>query len=72
MLKGTLNGRGDNYFLPDGEKRPTLLTNKILEKKRAIMLPPDSFGSPFCENWPIAFWCSECKLLIADYSAIMN
>jgi len=71
MIKGTLNGRGDNFFLPEGERRPKLVSNKILEKKNAILLPPESFGLPFCEQWPIAFWCSECKLLIADYSHLM-
>lgn len=71
MKKGTLNGRGDNFFLPEGETCPMLLTNKILEKKHAVLLPPESFGGPFCQRWPVAFWCSDCKLLIADYSDLM-
>lgn len=72
MKKGTLNGRGDNFFLPEEERRPKLVTNKILERKHAVLLPPDSFGIPFCENWPIAFWCGECKLLVTDYSKLME
>jgi len=72
MKRGTLNGRGDNFFLPEGEKAPKLTSNKILEKKNAVVLPPDSFGVPFCDNWPTAFWCDGCKLLIADYSNLMR
>jgi hypothetical protein len=71
MSNGTLNGRGDNFFLPEGEKHPMFLTNKILETKHAVLLPPKSFGGPFCEMWPPAFWCPACKLLIADYSDLM-
>jgi len=71
MKKGTLHGRGDNFFLPEGEKHPKFLTQKILERKHAVPLPPESFGGPFCEHWPVAFWCSGCKLLIADYSNLM-
>jgi hypothetical protein len=71
MKKGTLNGRGDNFFLPEGETSPKLLSNKILKKKNAILLPPSSFGIPFCEKFPHAFWCDECKLLIVDYSELM-
>lgn len=69
---GTLHGRGDNYFLPEGETAPKLVTDKILRKKHAVILPPESFGIPFCETWPAAFWCSKCKMLIADYSDLMQ
>ena len=31
MKRGTLNGRGDNFFLPEGEKAPKLTSNKILQ-----------------------------------------
>ena len=72
MKRGTLNGRGDNFFLPEGEKAPKLTINKILEKKNAVVLPPDSFGVPFCDNWPTAFWCDGHKLLIADDSKLMR
>lgn len=72
MKKGTLNGRGDSFFLPEGEKHPKLISNKILEKKKAVLLPPDSFGSPFCDTWPSALWCDKCKLLITDYSELMR
>ncbi len=71
MKKGTLNGRGDNFFLPEHEKPPKFLTNKALQKKHAVLLPPESFGIPFCEHLPVAFWCSECKILTADYSELM-
>ena len=72
MKKGTLNGRGDSFFLPEGEKHPKLISNKILEKKKAVLLPPDSFGSPFCDTWPSPLWCDKCKLLITDYSELMR
>ena len=72
MKKGTLNGRGDSFFLPEVEKHPKLISNKILEKKKAVLLPPDSFGSPFCDTWPSALWCDKCKLLITDYSELMR
>lgn len=71
MAAGILGGRGENYFLPEGEKVPKLISDKILEKRHAVKLPPDSFGVAFCENWPAAFWCADCKLLLADYSALM-
>ena len=72
MQPGILCGRGDNYFLPEGEKRPKLTSNRILEKKHAVLLPPESFGLPFCESWPAAFWCAHCRLLIADYCELMQ
>ena len=72
MKKGFLCGRGYNYFLPEGEKAPNLLSKKILEKKHAVLLPPDDICIAFCQNWPKAFWCGDCKMLIADYSELME
>ena len=72
MAHGVLGGRGLNFFLPDGESYPKLLSNKILAKKHAVMLPPDEFGSWTLDGWPKAHWCENCKLLIADYSHLMK
>ena len=72
MSQGILGGRGYNFFLPKGEKYPKLLSNKILEKKHATLLPPDEYGSCDCAGWPVAFWCHECKMLVADYSHLME
>ena len=69
---GRLCGRGDNYFLPEGETVPHLTSQRILEKKHAVLLPPESLGIPFCEDWPAAFWCVDCKVLVADYAGLMQ
>ncbi|MGI6029619.1 MAG: PF20097 family protein [Candidatus Heteroscillospira sp.] len=71
MKKGTLCGRGDSYFLPDGQTRPKLWTMAALKKRQAVLLPPESFGAPFCENWPEAFWCEECRKMVVDYERLM-
>lgn len=72
MKNGFLCGRGYNYFLPEGEKSPNLLSKKILGKKPSVILAPDDFSTPFCHNWPKAFWCGDCKILLADYSELME
>lgn len=45
MIKGLFCDRGDSYFLPEGETPPQLWTKGILKKKRAVLLPPESFGA---------------------------
>lgn len=64
--KGTLRSRGGNYFLPEGEKTPALYTEKAMNMKSAVMLPPDSLslGTP---KWPDAYLCRNCKLIIIPY-----
>ncbi|MGI6181754.1 MAG: PF20097 family protein [Agathobaculum sp.] len=72
MTQGTLGGRGYNFFLPMGETYPKLLSDKILKKKNATLLPSDIYGGWDISDWPAAFWCSECKMLVADYSHLMK
>lgn len=72
MSQGTLGGRGYNFFLPAGETYPKLLSDQILKKKHATLLPPGVCGSWDLEGWPSACWCGDCKLLIADYSHLME
>ena len=67
MVKGMFHDRGDSYFLPEGETPPKLWTKKILEKKRAVLLPPESFGAVWARR-PGAFWCGRCRKLLVDYA----
>ena len=71
MARGVKDGQGNGFFLPEGEESLSLGSVKALEKKHATLLPPASSGAAFSEQWPTAFWCSECKLLIEDYSNLM-
>ncbi len=43
LEQGTFHSRGGNYFLPNGEKTPSFYTEKAMEKRKAILLPPDPF-----------------------------
>ena len=72
MARGILGGRGYNYFLPQGESVPKLLSDKILKKKNATLLPPDVYGSWDVYGLPVAFWCADCKIIVADYSHLMK
>lgn len=67
MAHGTLHGRGDNFFLPEGETVPMLLSNAALKKHHAIILPPDSFCVALNDKWPPAFWCGKCRRLVVNY-----
>ena len=72
MSPGILGGRGYNYFLPQGESVPKLLSDRILKKRNATLLPPDEYGSWDVSGWPAAFWCADCKMIVADYSHLMK
>ena len=72
MARGILGGRGCNFFLPEGESYPKLVSSRALAKRKATPLPPDEFGSWEISGWPAAFWCAGCKLLVADYSHLME
>ena len=74
MAGGILGGKGGSFFLPQGEAFPRMLSHRILEKRHAVCLPPDlysAFGAGR-EQWPAAFWCGGCKLLVADYARLME
>ncbi len=65
MKIGKLHSRGGVYFLPVGEKTPTLYTRKAMSKHRAILLPPFvSFASS--PEYPNAYVCRQCKKLMMD------
>ena len=70
MAEGTFHDRGDSYFLPAEEIPPKLWTRGVLEKKRAVILPPESFGAPFALR-PAAFWCGKCRKLLVDYGELL-
>ena len=72
LAQGTLGGRGYNFFLPQGETYPKMLSDRILKKKNAVLLPPDIYGSRNIQGWPVGFWCGECKMIVADYSHLMK
>ena len=69
MEEGTFCDRGGSYFLPAGETQPTLWTKRILERKHAVLLPPEPYGAPF-EPRSAAFWCRKCKKLLVDYTEL--
>ena len=72
MSRGTLGGRGYNFFLPMGETFPGWYTDRILKKRNAIILPPDMYSLHNINNHPKAYWCGDCKMIIADYSDLMK
>ena len=70
LVKGLFCDRGDSYFLPEGETPPQLWTKRTLEKKHAVLLPPESFGVIWAQR-PAAFWCGACRKLLVDYSELI-
>ena len=70
LLTGTFHDRGDSYLLPAGETPPALWTKHILEKKHAVLLPPESLGAVWARR-PAAAWCPACRRLVVDYSELM-
>ena len=71
LEKGLFCDRVDSYFLPEGETPPQLWTKRILEKKHAVLLPPESFGAVWAQR-PTAFWCGACRKLLVDYSELTS
>lgn len=71
MVNGVFCDRGDSYFLPEGEKAPTIWTKRALQKKGAVLLPPEAVGVVWAQR-PTAFWCGACKKLLVDYSNLMS
>lgn len=69
MQTGTFHDRGNSYFLPAGEVPPTLWTKSVLEKKHAVLLPPESFGAAWAKR-PAAYWCGRCRNMLVDYSSL--
>ena len=67
MQQGKLRTRGDNYFIPDGIKTPTLYTKKSMDKAGAILVSPDCFSAVYEVNWQTAFLCKQCRKIIADF-----
>lgn len=66
LEKGKLISRGGNFFLPDGEKTPTLFTKKSMNKSRAILLPPDIVSDGDVQ-FPVGYVCRVCKKIIIPY-----
>ena len=64
--KGTFRSRGGNFFLPEGEKTPIWYTEKSMKKRNAIYLPPYFLSSPPIQ-WPEAYVCRNCKIVIFPY-----
>ena len=64
--EGTFRSGGGNYFLPKGEKPPSLYSKSAMSKKRAVLLPPEIF-SVGNHQWPAAFLCRNCKIIIIPY-----
>ena len=71
LEKGKLISRGGNFFLPDGEKMPSLFTEKSMNKSRAILLPPDIVSDGDVQ-FPMAYVCRVCKKIISPHSESMK
>ena len=68
MTKGTLRSKGGNYFLPEGERNPFSYSQKALEKRRGVMLPPDPYrGALETTDWPEAYNCRKCRKIFISY-----
>ena len=63
MEHGVLHSKGGVYFLPDGEKMPSLYTKKEMEKHNAISFPPYIGGD---KAFPMVYVCRNCRKLIMD------
>ena len=65
LEKGTLRHRGSGYFLPEGEKLPSLYTSSELNRRSAIPLPPSPYtlGKDPC----VAYVCRSCRFLLIPY-----
>ena len=70
LEKGTLQSRGGNYFLPDGQppSRISFYTSGYLAKVNAIALPPDPYGGLLdAPQWPQGCVCRKCRKIILTY-----
>lgn len=65
LEEGTLRSKGGTYFLPAGQKTPGLYSKASMEKRRAILLPPDVFS--LFPEWPEALVCRSCRKIIIPY-----
>lgn len=63
MECGEFHSKGGVYFLPDGERMPSLYTEKEMKKRNAIAFPPYILGD---KTFPKAYVCRNCKKLIMD------
>ncbi len=66
LEEGTLRNRGGNFFLPIDEKPPLTYSKKAMEKRGAILLPPESYSLEV-PKWPAAFVCRRCKMMIIPF-----
>lgn len=62
---GTFQSRGGNYFLPQNQSRPHFYSEKSMNKKNAILLPPDFLSRP--SEHPKAYVCRTCKKIVIPY-----
>ena len=67
MQQGKLRTRGENYFIPKGNKTPMLYTKKGMDKAGAILVSPDCVSANYEENWQTAFLCKECRKIIVGF-----
>ena len=65
MEKGALRSKGGVFFLPDGEKLPLLYTERQMEKRNAVYLPP--YMIEFPPEYPTAHICRSCSKIVIDY-----
>lgn len=66
MERGELRSRGGVFFLPEGETLPKLYTRRLMEKHRAVYLPP--YMLEVVAEYPTAYLCRGCSKIVIDYS----
>ena len=66
LEEGTLRNRGGTFFLPIDEKVPLTYTKKAMEKRGAILLPPQYYSLKAPDSHT-AFVCRGCKMIILPF-----
>lgn len=66
LVEGRLRSRGGVYFLPREEKPPLTYSKKAMEKRGAILLPPEYYSLEQ-QDYPEAFVCRKCKMMLIPY-----
>ncbi|MBR4743488.1 MAG: hypothetical protein IK082_04770 [Oscillospiraceae bacterium] len=67
LEEGELRNRGSNYYLPKDAGLPLWYSKRTMDKKGAIMLPPNPYSISFPPVFPKAWVCRSCKIILIPY-----
>ncbi len=65
LEEGEIKNRGFGYYLPKDSSPPRWYSKRAMDKKGAIMLPPDPISVP--PVFPKALVCRNCKMILIPY-----